>query len=109
MFSDANRNKTVRAAGAAARRGSNQPDVVSGSVSKAASVQEISRLEALCEARTKELNYTKLQLKSRVQGFEAMTILVKYMTEEVSIAVVDIRKVSINIIKFLNRKIFLLC
>ena len=47
--------------------------------------QEITRLEALCEARTKELNYTKMQLKARITSFEAMTTLVKYMSEEVSL------------------------
>ncbi len=83
LFSDQNKNKTLKPGGV--NKKASQPDVVSNSISKANTAKEISRLEALCEARTKELNYTKLQLKSRVQGFEAMTILIKYLTEEVSV------------------------
>lgn len=52
---------------------------------KANSSKEISRLEALCEARTKDLNYTKLQLKSSLAAFDAMAILVNYLANEVSI------------------------
>ncbi|XP_078602521.1 uncharacterized protein LOC144876753 isoform X11 [Branchiostoma floridae x Branchiostoma japonicum] len=60
-----------------------QPDLVaSNSVTPSKSSKEISRLEALCEARTKELNITKMQLKEGMTGFDAMAVLVKYLTEE---------------------------
>ena len=45
--------------------------------------EEISRLEALCETRTKELNYAKIQLKQGAAGFQAMTVLVQYLSHEV--------------------------
>ncbi|XP_064607687.1 uncharacterized protein LOC135472223 isoform X2 [Liolophura sinensis] len=44
--------------------------------------EEISRLEALCESRTKELTLLKMQLKSSVTAFDAMTALVNYLTQE---------------------------
>ncbi|CAH1268120.1 MTUS2 [Branchiostoma lanceolatum] len=60
-----------------------QPDLVaSNSVTPSKSSKEIARLEALCEARTKELNITKMQLKEGMTGFDAMAVLVKYLTEE---------------------------
>ncbi|XP_078682746.1 uncharacterized protein LOC144917066 isoform X3 [Branchiostoma floridae x Branchiostoma belcheri] len=60
-----------------------QPDLVaSNSVTPSKSSKEIARLEALCEARTKELNLTKMQLKEGMTGFDAMAVLVKYLTEE---------------------------
>ncbi|XP_071786432.1 uncharacterized protein [Asterias amurensis] len=43
---------------------------------------DVKRLEALCEGRTKELNMVKMNLKSGLQGFEAMTILVQYLTQK---------------------------
>ena len=56
---------------------SSQPDIVSPSL-----LSEINRLEALCEARTKELNLTRLKLKSNVQGFDAMSVLVQYLSHQ---------------------------
>ncbi|KAL5012234.1 hypothetical protein ScPMuIL_010785 [Solemya velum] len=43
---------------------------------------EIARLEALCEARTKELTFSKLQLRSSQQAFDAMTVLVNYLSHD---------------------------
>ena len=48
------------------------------------STEEITRLEALCESRTKELNYARMQLKQGEAGFQAMTVLVQYLSHEVS-------------------------
>lgn len=45
--------------------------------------KEITRLEALCEVRTKDLNYTKLQLKSSLTAFDAMAVLVNYLANEI--------------------------
>ncbi|XP_022237255.1 restin homolog isoform X2 [Limulus polyphemus] len=45
-------------------------------------VQEIQRLEALCETRTKQLNWLKLQLKHATLGFDSFSVLIKYLTEE---------------------------
>ncbi|XP_021371243.1 microtubule-associated tumor suppressor 1 homolog isoform X2 [Mizuhopecten yessoensis] len=44
--------------------------------------QEIARLEALCEARTKELNFAKLQMRSNLQAFDAMAALVNYLSHD---------------------------
>ncbi|XP_065931914.1 CAP-Gly domain-containing linker protein 1 isoform X5 [Magallana gigas] len=44
--------------------------------------QEVTRLEALCETRTKELNYARLQMKSNLQAFDAMTVMVQYLSED---------------------------
>ncbi|XP_022250045.1 uncharacterized protein LOC111087503 isoform X2 [Limulus polyphemus] len=46
-------------------------------------VQEIQRLGALCETRTKELNLLKMQLKHAILGFDSFCVIVKYLTEEV--------------------------
>ena len=56
---------------------STQSDISSPSI-----LSEISRLEALCEARTKELNLTKLKLKTNLQGFDAMSVLVQYLSHQ---------------------------
>ena len=55
--------------------------------------QEISRLGALCEGRTKELNRAKLQLRQTAAGFEAMSVLVNYLARDVS----DVIIVNINL------------
>ncbi len=78
-FTDQNRNKTGKTG---LKR--DQPDVVSNSLTKANAAAEIARLEALCEARTKELNYTRIQLKAGVSAFDGMAVLVRYLTEQVS-------------------------
>ncbi|XP_062603207.1 uncharacterized protein LOC134264979 isoform X2 [Saccostrea cucullata] len=44
--------------------------------------QEVTRLEALCESRTKELNYARLQMKSNLQAFDAMTVMVQYLSQD---------------------------
>ena len=46
--------------------------------------QEISRLGALCETRTKELNRAKLHLRQTAAGFEAMSVLVNFLAQDVS-------------------------
>ena len=51
-----------------------------------AQVQEITRLEVLCESRTKELKYAKMQLRQSAAGFQAMSVLVNYLTHDVSYA-----------------------
>ncbi|XP_076318842.1 uncharacterized protein LOC143229869 [Tachypleus tridentatus] len=44
--------------------------------------QEIQRLATLCEARTKELGWLKLQLKRVTLGFDSFSVLIKYLTNE---------------------------
>lgn len=80
---DQNRNKTVRQTKNHLKH-PNQPDLVTNAIGSSRAAEEISRLEALCESRTKELNYIKLQLKQRNTGFESMAILVKYLTQELN-------------------------
>ena len=77
------RNRAVRSTKASYSKSSHQPDLVSNSLQTTAT--EITRLESLCESRTKELNYVKMQLKSNTQAFDAMSCLVRYLTEEVSV------------------------
>ncbi|XP_013387284.1 microtubule-associated tumor suppressor candidate 2 isoform X2 [Lingula anatina] len=79
-----NKNRTVRSVVSLKPSSANQPDVVKHSLtrSRANAAQEISRLEALCEQRTKELNLLKLELKASLLGFDAMTVTVRYLTEE---------------------------
>ncbi|KAL8596551.1 hypothetical protein ACOMHN_059392 [Nucella lapillus] len=59
------------------------PDVVSTSA-RGSRAQEVARLESLCEARTKELNYTRMQLRAGLQAFDAMTCLLNYCTTELN-------------------------
>ena len=87
MIPDQNRNKAPRtsaAGGVSALKRPHQPDLVTNSIGNAHAAQEISRLEALCESRTKELNLVKLQLRQGAVGMEATLVLVKYLTQEVS-------------------------
>ena len=63
--------------------GSKRSQQPSNQLVSAAHREEVTRLEALCESRTKELNYARMQFKQSVAGFEAMSVLVKYLTEEV--------------------------
>ena len=58
------------------------PDVVSTSA-RGSRAQEVARLESLCEARTKELNVAKMQLKAGLQAFDAVTCLLNYCTNQV--------------------------
>lgn len=44
---------------------------------------EIERLKEICELGAKELHANRVKLKESNLGFEAMTVLVKYLTEEV--------------------------
>lgn len=75
-FSDQNRNKTKTKNNQ--KSANQQADVIS-----LHSKQEVTRLEALCETRTKELNYARLQMKSNLQAFDAMTVMVQYLSEDV--------------------------
>ncbi|XP_076446026.1 uncharacterized protein LOC143283684 isoform X2 [Babylonia areolata] len=59
------------------------PDVVSTSA-RGSRAQEVARLESLCEARTKELNYTRMQLKAGLQAFDAMACLLNYCTTQLN-------------------------
>ena len=89
VFTDQNRNKTSKSTSASSslkRSTSNQPDVVTNSVAPTSgAAEEIARLEALCETRTKQLNIARMQLRASAQGFDAMTVLVRYLNEEVSL------------------------
>ncbi|XP_069129978.1 restin homolog isoform X2 [Argopecten irradians] len=71
---DQNRNKTSKTKNNQ-KSAPSQPDPVQ-------TKQEIARLEALCEARTKELNFAKLQMKSNLQAFDAMAALVNYLSHD---------------------------
>lgn len=44
---------------------------------------EIKRLEALCESRTKELNMLKLQLKQTLLAFDSIAVAFKYLSDNV--------------------------
>lgn len=79
FFADQNRNKNVNSKTVNSLK-SSEAEHEKGV--KAA--EEISRLEALCESRTKELTFLKMQLKSSVTAFDAMSALVNYLTQEVS-------------------------
>ncbi len=46
--------------------------------------KEIKRLEALCESRTKELSFLKIELKNTSMSFDAMAIAFKYVSNDVS-------------------------
>ncbi|XP_077983657.1 uncharacterized protein LOC144438492 isoform X2 [Glandiceps talaboti] len=59
-----------------------QPDLVPTSAVSENVSKEIKRLEALCEARTKELTVMKMQFKNGLTGFDAMATLVQYLTQE---------------------------
>lgn len=80
IFSDQNRNKTKTKNNQ--KSANQQADVISHH-----SKQEVTRLEALCETRTKELNYARLQMKSNLQAFDAMTVMVQYLSEDVGTTV----------------------
>lgn len=75
-FSDQNRNKTKTKNNQ--KSANQQADFISLN-----NKQEVTRLEALCETRTKELNYARLQMKSNLQAFDAMTVMVQYLSEDV--------------------------
>lgn len=79
-FSDQNRNKTKTKNNQ--KSANQQADVIS-----LQNKQEVTRLEALCETRTKELNYARLQMKSNLQAFDAMTVMVQYLSEDVGTTV----------------------
>lgn len=80
IFPDQNRNKTKTKNNQ--KSANQQADVIS-----LHSKQEVTRLEALCETRTKELNYARLQMKSNLQAFDAMTVMVQYLSEDVGTTV----------------------
>ena len=76
-----------------------QPDLVTGSTPNGSSAaaqaqaqaearaaqEEIGRLEALCETRTKEVTQARQQLRHGAKGFQAMAAVVKYLTEQVGV------------------------
>lgn len=46
---------------------------------------EIARLEALCESRTKELTVQKIQLRDTMISFDAIAVAFKYLANDVSL------------------------
>ncbi|XP_070552232.1 microtubule-associated tumor suppressor candidate 2-like isoform X11 [Ptychodera flava] len=79
---DQNRERRGSARSKVTPSSTSQPDLVSTSIASENVSKEIKRLEALCEARTKELTLMKIQFKQGLTGFDAMATLVRYMTEE---------------------------
>lgn len=61
-----------------------QPDVFRKSLVSEDLVLEIERLKEICEFGAKELQANRVKLKESNIGFEAMTVLVKYLTEELN-------------------------
>ena len=45
---------------------------------------EIKRLEALCESRTKELTMLKLRLRDTIMSFDAIAVAFKYLSNDVN-------------------------
>ncbi|ESO93687.1 hypothetical protein LOTGIDRAFT_228499 [Lottia gigantea] len=83
---DQNRNRALnstptRSSGYGKSSSSQQPDIVSNSI-KSNRSQEVTRLESLCETRTKELNLVKIELKSTEKALDALACLIRYLTEE---------------------------
>ncbi|KAK3099678.1 hypothetical protein FSP39_007927, partial [Pinctada imbricata] len=78
--SNQNRNKTKTKNN---QKPTQNTDVIPASIGPQAK-QEITRLEALCEGRTKELNYAKIQMKSNLQAFDAMSVLVNYLANDLN-------------------------
>ncbi|XP_052283453.1 restin homolog isoform X2 [Dreissena polymorpha] len=68
-----NRNKTTK---------SKKEVKVVETVSAEIHAQEVQRLEALCETRTKQLNMVRLQLQTSNLGFEGMATTVNYLAHE---------------------------
>ncbi|XP_071950599.1 uncharacterized protein [Antedon mediterranea] len=64
---------------------STPPDLLSSSIANETAAEEIKRLEALCESRTKELNLTKMQLKNGLTGFDALAILLQHLTNDMDV------------------------
>jgi len=60
-----------------------QPDVVSNSIADEHTSCEISRLEALCDTKTRHLSAVSAALCERTRWFEAMTIVVQYIVRQV--------------------------
>nr|XP_006814588.1 PREDICTED: probable GPI-anchored adhesin-like protein PGA55-like [Saccoglossus kowalevskii] len=64
---------------------SSQPDLLTATIAAENVSKEVERLEALCEARTKELTIMKLQLKNGLTGFDAMSTVVKYFAQRLEV------------------------
>lgn len=75
LFSDQNRNKTKKESKEKAK----PPETVLAEVH----TREVQRLEALCEARTKQLNMVKLQLQNSNLAFDGMSVTVNYLANQV--------------------------
>ncbi|XP_061183993.1 CAP-Gly domain-containing linker protein 1-like isoform X2 [Saccostrea echinata] len=75
VMSHQNRNKTKT-------KNNQKPANQQSDVISLHNKQEVTRLEALCESRTKELNYARLQMKSNLQAFDAMTVMVQYLSQD---------------------------
>ncbi|XP_033104571.1 uncharacterized protein LOC117107119 [Anneissia japonica] len=75
---------------------STPPDLLSTSIANETAAEEIKRLEALCESRTKELNLTKMQLKTGLAGFDAFAILLQHLTHDMDVFSCSDLKIRIN-------------
>ncbi|XP_072170751.1 uncharacterized protein [Diadema setosum] len=59
------------------------PDLVYTSLMNGEASLEIKRLESVCETSNRELSLAKDQLRQASVGFDAMSVLVQYLTHEV--------------------------
>ncbi|XP_033096822.1 uncharacterized protein LOC117101064 [Anneissia japonica] len=71
-------------------------DLLSTSIANETAAEEIKRLEALCESMTKELNLTKMQLKTGLAGFDAFAILLQHLTHDMDVFSCSDLKIRIN-------------
>jgi len=76
-------NSFDRAAPVRRLKQSLQPDVVSNSIFDEQASSEIGRLEALCESKTKDLALVTNQLLEKTKWFEATTIVIRYLANQV--------------------------
>ena len=66
-------------------KSSRKPDVVSNSVIDETSASEITRLETLCEEKTRQLTRLRHELGNRLRMLEAMAIVVNYFVAQVGL------------------------
>ncbi|WAQ99374.1 hypothetical protein MAR_023747, partial [Mya arenaria] len=75
---DQNRNKTSKSKTKDEKGNEKVVETVPAEVH----TQEVQRLEALCEGRTKQLNMVKLQLQSTTLAFDGMASTVNYLAHD---------------------------
>ena len=61
-----------------------QPDLVTDSLSNSYVPPEVRHLEALCEARTRQLSHARVELQQSAVAVEALSVLVNYLCDNVS-------------------------